>query len=86
MKWHKLTVRDFTKEEIKEGWADQCTYMWNGCTPEIGQGVLVATKIGEEARLDTFTDVDMGTAFENTESEVYYWSEIPKVRYEEVDI
>lgn len=84
MKWNKLTVREITEEEIKEGWNNYCTGMWDGCTPEIEQEVLVATKIGEEAVIDTFIEVDMGTAFENTESDVYYWTEIPKVKHEEV--
>ncbi|MDO4605236.1 MAG: hypothetical protein Q4B23_04585 [Helcococcus sp.] len=85
MKWHKLTVRDFTEEEIKEGYNEKYTGMWEGATPREGQEVLVGTKIGEEARLDTFIEVDYGTAFENTDADVMYWAEIPKVEEEEIE-
>lgn len=81
MKWHKLTTRKMTEDEV-EFYGDKYDFMWDGHIPEIGEEVLVTVLSPSGKFIKTYTDTwiefDNGVGFENTENDVIYWMEIPQ--------
>ena len=84
MKWYKLTTRPVEDEE-KEFYPD-CSFIWDGVTPEINEVVLVSYSDNTDVWIDTWVEFDVGTGFYDTEielGEIIYWMEIPKIDEEE---
>lgn len=83
--WNKLTVREITDEE-KEMFED-CTFMWEGSTPELFEKVLITTtKSIDEAYIDEWTERSVGVGFEDTDvdlGEIIYWASIPEFDLED---
>lgn len=84
MKWNKLTTRPVEDEE-KEFYPD-CSFIWDGATPEINEVVLVSYSDNTDVWIDTWVEFDVGTGFYNTEielGEIIYWMEIPEIDEED---
>lgn len=84
MKWNKLTTRPIEDEE-KECYPN-CSFVWDGATPEIGEVVLVSYGDNTDVWIDTWSEFDVGIGFYDTEielGETCYWMEIPKIDEEE---
>lgn len=81
MKWHKLTTRKMTEDEV-EIYGDKYDFMWDGTLPDIDEEVLVTYPLSSGEFVDTYKDTwldfEVGEGFENTESDVVYWMEIPQ--------
>ena len=79
MKWNKLTLRELTEEEQEEyGYK----MLWDGPIPELDEEVLVTYPLSSgdfvNTRKDTWIEIGDGLGFENTESDVVYWMQIPQ--------
>lgn len=86
MKWNKLTARPIEDEE-KECYPD-CSFIWDGATPEIGEVVLVSYGDNTDVLIDTWVEFDVGTGFLDREievGEICYWMEIPEIDEEDVE-
>ena len=86
MKWNKLTTRPIEDEE-KECYPD-CSFIWDGATPEIGEVVLVSYGDNTDVLIDTWVEFDVGTGFLDREievGEICYWMEIPEIDEEDVE-
>lgn len=84
MKWHKLTNRPIEDEE-KEHYPD-CSFIWDGATPEIGEVVLVSNGDNTDVWMDTWDDFDVGQGFLDADiepGEICYWMEIPEIDEED---
>ena len=84
MKWNKLTTRPIEDEE-KECYPD-CSFIWDGATPEIGEVVLVSYGDNTDVWMDTWVEFDVGTGFLDREievGEICYWMEIPEIDEED---
>ena len=81
MKWHKLTKRKMTEDEV-EIYGDKYDFMWDGTLPDIDEEVLVTYPLSSGEFVDTYKDTwldfEIGLGFENTESDVVYWMQIPQ--------
>lgn len=84
MKWNKLTTRPIEDEE-KEYYPD-CSFIWDGATPELEEVVLVSYGDNTDVWIDTWDEFDVGKGFRDTDiepGEICYWMEIPKIDEEE---
>lgn len=84
MKWNKLTTRPIEDEE-KECYPD-CSFIWDGATPEINEVVLVSYGENTDVWIDTWVEFDVGTGFYDTDielGEICYWMEIPEIDEED---
>ena len=84
MKWYKLTARPIEDEE-KEYYPD-CSFIWDGATPEIDEVVLVSYGDNAYTWIDTWCDFDVGKGFYDMDiepGEICYWMEIPKIDEED---
>ena len=81
MKWHKLTKRKMTEDEV-EIYGNKYDFMWDRTLPDIDEEVLVTYPLSSGEFVDTYKDTwldfEVGEGFENTESDVVYWMEIPQ--------
>ena len=81
MKWHKLTTRKMTEDEV-EIYGDKYDFMWDGTLPEPDEEVLVTFLLPSgkfvDTRIDTWIEIGDGEGFENTDNDVIYWMEIPQ--------
>ena len=81
MKWHKMYLRKMTDEE-KEYYNGKYDEIWDGYLPEVDQKVLVTYEIAPgiyaDACVDIWVEIDYGLAFEDTDADVIYWTELPK--------
>ena len=81
MKWNKLTTRKMTEDEV-EIYGDKYDFMWDGRTPNIDEEVLVTYPLSTgkcvDTRIDTWIEIGDGLGFENTDSDVIYWMEMPQ--------
>ncbi|WP_314160166.1 hypothetical protein [uncultured Gemella sp.] len=81
MKWHKLTTRKMTEDEV-EIYGDKYDFMWDGRTPNINEEVLVTYPLSSgkfvDTYIDTWEEIGDGVGFENTDNDVIYWMELPK--------
>ena len=70
-----------TEDEV-EIYGDKYDFMWEGRTPNIDEEVLVTYPLSSEkfvdTRVDTWIEIGDGVGFENTESDVIYWMQIPQ--------
>lgn len=84
MKWNKLTTRPIEDEE-KEFYPD-CSFIWDGATPEIDEVVLVSNGDNTDVWIDTWVEFDVGTGFLDADiepGEIWYWMEIPEIDEED---
>lgn len=81
MKWHKIYLRKMTEEE-KEFYQGDYDEIWDGTLPDIDEEVLVTYPLSSGEFVDTYKDTwldfEIGLGFENTESDVVYWMQIPQ--------
>ena len=81
MKWHKLTKRKMTEDEV-EIYGDKYDFMWDGTLPDIDEEVLVTYPLSTGKFVDTYKDTwldfEIGLGFENTDNDVIYWMKIPQ--------
>lgn len=81
MKWHKLTTRKMTEDEV-ECYGDKYDLMWDGTLPDIDEEVLVTYPLSSGEFVDTYKDTwldfEIGLGFENTDNDVIYWMKIPQ--------
>lgn len=81
MKWHKLTKRKMTEDEV-EIYGDKYDFMWDGTLPDIDEEVLVTYPLSSGEFVDTYKDTwldfEIGLGFENTDNDVIYWMKIPQ--------
>nr|DAN81544.1 MAG TPA: Protein of unknown function (DUF551) [Caudoviricetes sp.] len=81
MKWHKLTTRKMTEDEV-EIYGDNYKTMWDGPIPEIGEEVLVTVPLPSGKFIKTYTDMwiefDNAVGFEYTDNNVIYWMGMPQ--------
>lgn len=81
MKWHKVYLRTMTEEE-KEFYQGDSDEIWDGTLPDIDEEVLVTYPLSSGEFVDTYKDIwldfEIGLGFENTESDIVYWMQIPQ--------
>ncbi len=81
MKWHKLTKRKMTEDEV-EIYGNKYDFMWDGTLPDIDEEVLVTYPLSSGEFVDTYKDTwldfEVGEGFENTDNDVIYWMKIPQ--------
>ena len=81
MKWHKLTKRKMTEDEV-EIYGNKYDFMWGGTLPDIDEEVLVTYPLSSGEFVDTYKDTwldfEIGLGFENTDNDVIYWMKIPQ--------
>ena len=81
VKWHKIYLRKMTDEE-KEYYNGKYDEIWDGYLPEVDQKALVTYEIVPgiytDVCVDKWVEIDYGLAFEDTDADVIYWTELPK--------
>jgi len=79
---YKIIKEYLYLENNTSNYGNKYDFMWDRTLPDIDEEVLVTYPLSSGEFVDTYKDTwldfEVGEGFENTESDVVYWMEIPQ--------